>query len=75
MLDVSTAQRRRVTRSEAARGVGKTGGVWRADGRAADGLGGKPGRGLPFLDGSKVVIKKLKLKVGEGVFHQNNQKK
>lgn len=24
----------------------------RADGQAADGLGGKPGSGLPFLDGS-----------------------
>lgn len=24
----------------------------RADGQAADGLGGKPGTGLPFLDGS-----------------------
>lgn len=34
--------------------VGKTGecAARRADGQAADGLGGKPGRGLPFLDGS-----------------------
>lgn len=34
--------------------VGKTGecAAWRADGQAADGLGGKPGGGLPFLDGS-----------------------
>lgn len=34
--------------------VGKTGecAASRADGQAADGLGGKPGRGLPFLDGS-----------------------
>lgn len=43
-----------MTRSGAARG----GQDWRvcstegADGQAADGLGGKPGRGLPFLDGS-----------------------
>lgn len=33
--------------------VGKTWecAAWGADGQAADGLGGKPGRGLPFLDG------------------------
>lgn len=53
MLDVSTDPRRRVTRSGVARG-GQDWGVCRtkADGQAADGLGAKPGRGLPFLDGS-----------------------
>lgn len=35
--------------------VGKTGecAAQTADTQAADGLGGKPGRGLPFLDGSQ----------------------
>lgn len=52
MSDVSTVQWRRVTRSGTwwAR-LGECA-AWRADRQAADGLGGKPGRVLPFLDGT-----------------------